>query len=97
MIMVGAMAATLWGIGIAMKAPYHARWTMLAILLVGVMVVHVVLPDGHPFWSHPRVTVTPHIASATRPETAARVVAANIARGERGEALVGLVDRTQGY
>ena len=55
------------------------------------------LPDGHPFWSHPRVTVTPHIASATRPETAARVVAANIARGERGEALVGLVDRTQGY
>ncbi len=48
MIMVGAMAATLWGIGIAMKAPYHARWTMLAILLVGVMMLHVVLPAGHP-------------------------------------------------
>ncbi len=47
MIMVGAMAATLWGIGIAMKAPYHARWTMLAILLVGVMMLHVVLPAGH--------------------------------------------------
>ncbi len=47
MIMVGAMAATLWGIGIAMKAPYHARWTMLAILLLGVMMLHVVLPAGH--------------------------------------------------
>ena len=55
------------------------------------------LPDGHPFWSHPRVTVTPHIASATRPDTAAKVVAANVARGERGEPLVGLVDRARGY
>ena len=48
MIMVGAMAAALWGIGILMKAPYHARWTMMAILLVGVMMLHVVLPNGHP-------------------------------------------------
>jgi hypothetical protein len=48
MIMVGAMAAALWGIGTVMKAPYHARWTMLGILLVGVMVLHVVLPAGHP-------------------------------------------------
>ena len=55
------------------------------------------LPEGHPFWTHPQVTVTPHIASATRPETAARAVAANIARGERGEPLVGLVDRARGY
>ena len=55
------------------------------------------LPEGHQFWRHPCVTVTPHIASATRPETAARVVAANIARGERGEPLVGLVDRARGY
>ncbi|PUB18569.1 HesA/MoeB/ThiF family protein [Yoonia sediminilitoris] len=48
MIMVGAMAAVLWGIGIAMKAPYHARWTMMGILLVAVMIIHVALPDGHP-------------------------------------------------
>ncbi len=48
MIMVGAMAAALWGIGIAMRAPYAARWTMMAILLVGVMSLHVVLPAGHP-------------------------------------------------
>lgn len=48
MIMVGAMAATLWGIGIAMRAPYQARWIMLAILLIAVMMLHLVLPVGHP-------------------------------------------------
>ena len=47
MIMVGAMAAALWGIGIAMKVPYAARWNVMAILLIGVMMIHVVLPDGH--------------------------------------------------
>ncbi|MFQ1699550.1 HesA/MoeB/ThiF family protein [Loktanella agnita] len=47
MIMVGAMAAVLWGIGIAMGAPARARWTMVAVLLAGVMLVHLVLPDGH--------------------------------------------------
>ncbi len=47
MIMVGSMAAVLWGIGIAMKAPYAARWTMLAILLVAVMMLHLILPTGH--------------------------------------------------
>lgn len=48
MIMVGTMAVTLWVIGALMKAPHAARWNMLAILMVAVMVIHVVLPDGHP-------------------------------------------------
>lgn len=48
MIMVGAMAAALWGIGIVMRAPHAARWTMIALLLVAVMALHVILPDGHP-------------------------------------------------
>ncbi|MEJ6403945.1 HesA/MoeB/ThiF family protein [Yoonia sp. 2307UL14-13] len=48
MIMVGAMAAALWGVGIAMKAPYQARWTMIGILLIAVMMLHIALPDGHP-------------------------------------------------
>ncbi|MGB0905215.1 MAG: 2-hydroxyacid dehydrogenase, partial [Mangrovicoccus sp.] len=30
------------------------------------------LPGKHPFWHHPQITVTPHIASATRPQTAAQ-------------------------
>jgi len=55
------------------------------------------LPAGHPFWAHPRVTVTPHIASETRPDTAAEVIAENIRRGEAGEPLLHLVDRDAGY
>lgn len=53
------------------------------------------LPADHPFWSHPKVTVTPHIASATRPDTAARVVAENVRRGEAGEPLLHVVDRRE--
>ncbi|MAU51948.1 MAG: glyoxylate/hydroxypyruvate reductase A [Roseovarius sp.] len=55
------------------------------------------LPPDHPFWAHPRVTVTPHIASETRPETAAEVIAENIRRGEAGTPLLHLVDRDAGY
>ena len=55
------------------------------------------LPPGNPYWAHPRVTVTPHIAADTRPASAARVVAENICRAEAGEALLHLVDRDAGY
>ena len=55
------------------------------------------LPADHPFWAHPRVTVTPHIAADTRPESAARVIADNIRRSEAGLPLRHLVDRTRGY
>ena len=55
------------------------------------------LPPEHPFWAHSRVTVTPHVASATRPESAAQVIAENIARGEAGQPLRHLVDRAAGY
>lgn len=55
------------------------------------------LPADHPFWAHPKVTVTPHIASETRPESASRVIAENIRRGEAREPLLFLVDRARGY
>jgi len=55
------------------------------------------LPPEHPYWAHPKVTVTPHIASETRPITAARVIAENIRRGEAGEPFLHLVDRDAGY
>lgn len=55
------------------------------------------LPHEHPFWSHPRVTVTPHVAAATRVETASSVVADNVLRGEAGEPFLHLVDRGEGY
>jgi glyoxylate/hydroxypyruvate reductase A len=55
------------------------------------------LPQDHPFWAHPRVTVTPHIAAATRPATASRVIAENIRRGAAGLPFLHLVDRSRGY
>lgn len=55
------------------------------------------LPKDHPFWAMPKVTVTPHIASETRPETAARSIAENIWRGETDQPFLHLVDRTAGY
>jgi glyoxylate/hydroxypyruvate reductase A len=55
------------------------------------------LPPDHPFWAHPKVTVTPHVASETRPETASEAIAANIRRGENGLPFLHVVDRTTGY
>lgn len=55
------------------------------------------LPADHPYWSHPNVTVTPHIAAATRPITSAKEIALNIKRREAGEPMLNLVDRTRGY
>jgi glyoxylate/hydroxypyruvate reductase A len=55
------------------------------------------LPPDHPFWSHPRVTVTPHVAAATRPETASLAIAENIRRGEAGAPFLHRVDRVAGY
>ncbi len=55
------------------------------------------LPQDHPFWAHPGVTVTPHIASETRPASASRTIAENIRRGEAREPLLNLVDRARGY
>lgn len=55
------------------------------------------LPPDHAYWTHPRVTVTPHIASETRPETASDCIAQNIRRGEEGQPFLHTVDRAQGY
>jgi glyoxylate/hydroxypyruvate reductase A len=55
------------------------------------------LPADHPFWHHPRITVTPHIAADTRPETAAPVVAENLRRAMSGMPVRHLVDRAKGY
>ncbi|MBX6745055.1 MAG: glyoxylate/hydroxypyruvate reductase A [Acetobacteraceae bacterium] len=54
-------------------------------------------PPEHPFWTHPRIWLTPHTASMTQPETAVEAVIANLRRHARGEPLQGLVDRGAGY
>jgi len=55
------------------------------------------LPAAHPFWHHPRILMTPHIASMTQPETAALIVLDNIARHRNGQPLLGAIDRLKGY
>ena len=55
------------------------------------------LPEGHPFWKHPKVSVWPHIASDSQPGTASPVIAENIRRGETGEPFLHLVDKDRGY
>jgi glyoxylate/hydroxypyruvate reductase A len=55
------------------------------------------LPQDHPFWAHPRVTVTPHISATTRAPSASGVIAENIRRGQAHEAFLHVVDRAAGY
>ena len=48
MLLVLGLAAAIWALGAAMKAPLQARWTMVGLLFVAVLALHIVLPDGHP-------------------------------------------------
>jgi len=55
------------------------------------------LPAEHPFWDHPRIVVTPHVAAFTNPRTAAGIIVENIRRARDGRPLLDLVDRATGY
>lgn len=55
------------------------------------------LPPEHPFWRHPRIRITPHVAAVTQVPESARQIAAKILRFERGEPAGGVVDRSRGY
>jgi glyoxylate/hydroxypyruvate reductase A len=55
------------------------------------------LPASHRFWSHPKIILTPHVASVTQPATAALTVINNIRRHRDGLDPIGLVDRSRGY
>lgn len=55
------------------------------------------LPSDHPFWRHPKVTVTPHNAADSDAEAISDYIAEQIKRYEAGEALENVVDRERGY
>ncbi|CAN7356006.1 glyoxylate/hydroxypyruvate reductase A [Caballeronia sp. LjRoot29] len=55
------------------------------------------LPQTHPLWTHPRVRITPHIASETRPDSAVEVVLDNLRRHQEGLPMIGQIDRSRGY
>ena len=55
------------------------------------------LPPEHPFWGHPRIILTPHIAGITNPRTGAPIIADTIRDFESGRPLSNRVDPAQGY
>lgn len=55
------------------------------------------LPAGHPFWQHPRITVTPHTSARTlRRESIAQIVG-KIQALAQGRPIAGIVQRERGY
>ncbi|MFN4350658.1 MAG: 2-hydroxyacid dehydrogenase [Hylemonella sp.] len=55
------------------------------------------LPAGHPFWRHPKITITPHTAARTLRDESVAQIASKIARLERGESIAGIVVPSKGY
>jgi glyoxylate/hydroxypyruvate reductase A len=55
------------------------------------------LPADSPFWTHPKVVLTPHNAADTDADAISKYVAQQIERFEAGEALENVVDRVRGY
>lgn len=55
------------------------------------------LPPAHPFWLHPKITVTPHVSSLTNPESVASQIVLNYRRIQTGEAFENQVDLQRGY
>jgi len=54
------------------------------------------LPQNHPLWNHPKVTITPHISGSTYARSAASVIVNNIKRMENGKMPEGIYDRNRG-
>jgi len=55
------------------------------------------LAENHPFWTHPKIDITPHVASLTNPKTVAPQIVENYWRMKKGEQLLHEVSRVKGY
>lgn len=55
------------------------------------------LPQGHPFWTHPKVMLTPHIATFTDFREGANCAITSLRRHINGLPIEGQVDRSRGY
>jgi glyoxylate/hydroxypyruvate reductase len=55
------------------------------------------LPPSHPFWRHPKITLTPHTAARTLRDESVAQIAGKIHRLEQGLSIAGIVDPTKGY
>lgn len=86
------------------RGPHVAEADLLAALADGTIAsatldVHATepLPQDHPFWNHPDILLTPHVAGTSLPATAVVTIGANIRRALAGEKLLHQVDRSRGY
>lgn len=55
------------------------------------------LPAQHPFWIHPKITITPHISATTLRAQSIVQIAQKIVALERGELIAGIVETARGY
>jgi glyoxylate/hydroxypyruvate reductase A len=55
------------------------------------------LPAGHPFWNHPRITITPHTSARTLRDESIAQIARKMAALQRGATVAGVVDAGRGY
>lgn len=55
------------------------------------------LPAAHAFWTHPKITVTPHTSARTLREESVAQIVGKIRAFERGEPIAGVVDLNKGY
>ncbi|OGA60039.1 MAG: glyoxylate/hydroxypyruvate reductase A [Burkholderiales bacterium RIFCSPHIGHO2_01_FULL_64_960] len=55
------------------------------------------LPAGHAFWTHPRITITPHTSARTLRDESIAQIARKMVALERGEAVAGIVNPVRGY
>ena len=55
------------------------------------------LPPEHPFWRHPKITLTPHASARTLRAESIAQIAGKIAACERGEPVSGVVEVARGY
>ena len=54
-------------------------------------------PPTHPFWDHPQIMLTPHIAATTQVDTGCSALLDNIRRHQSGQPILGEVNRLSGY
>jgi glyoxylate/hydroxypyruvate reductase A len=55
------------------------------------------LPAGHAFWTHPKITVTPHTSARTLRDESVAQIANKMLALEQGQSISGLVDPRTGY
>ncbi len=55
------------------------------------------LPDGHAFWRHPKISLTPHTSARTLRDESIAQIAGKLQALERGEPIAGIVDPVRGY